>query len=139
MFPDVFEEVAQRRNDIDWAASFRGSPDLQRFIYRELVESQSPFSEFVDTERLRSDLDAFFQPPPSSLGSPRFRMRAGALRLLGRSPGVFDFAHRSSYYVRKWRGKTRDILPYDQFVIRLLILKVWMDIFLNYPVARTSK
>ncbi len=64
-------------------------------------------------------------------------MKASAFRLLEKSPAAYRFAHKSSYYVRKWRGKPRDTLPPEQLIIRLLILKVWGDVFLNYPTAGT--
>jgi asparagine synthase (glutamine-hydrolysing) len=141
MFPELFEEIAQRRNDIDWAASFKSSPDLQRFVYRELIEKQNLFSEFIDTDSLKNELDAFFSAPPNPPGSHglKTKMKANAFRLLEKSPAAYNFVHKSSYYVRKRLGKSRDILPTEHLIIRLLILKVWVDVFLSYPVVNTSK
>lgn len=137
MFPELFEEVAQRRNDIDWATSFRNSPELRRFVYKELLEGQSILYEFLDIDGLKGELDAFFATPAEP--SIKARVRTGALKLLEKSPTAYNFAHKCSYYVRKWREKIRDSLPPEQLIMRLLILKVWGDIFLDYPVMSTSK
>ena len=137
MFPELFEEVAQRRNDIDWATSFRNSPELRRFVYKELLEGQSILNEFLDIDGLKSELDAFFATPVEP--SIKARVRTGALKLLEKSPTTYNFAHKCSYYVRKWRERIRDSLPPEQLIIRLLILKVWGDVFLDYPVMSTSK
>jgi len=134
MFPELYEEIAQRHNMIDWASSFRGSPELERFVYRELIEGQNIFSEFIDLDCLRSELDAFFATPVD----PPIRMKARTdiLELLKSSPTMYNFAHKCSYYVQKRRGKVRNTLPVEQLIIRLLILKVWGDVFLGYPVVR---
>ncbi|MDY6876432.1 MAG: asparagine synthase-related protein [Chloroflexota bacterium] len=139
MFPELFEEVAQIRNDIDWATSFRGSPDLQRFVYQNLLEKQSILGEFIDLDNLKNELDAFFAP---SVVGPATKIRAGvktsALKLLEISPAAYNFAHKCSYYAQKWRGNVRDYLPPENLIIRLLILKVWGDVFLDYPVVSAS-
>jgi asparagine synthetase B (glutamine-hydrolysing) len=135
-FPEIFREVAKRRNDIDWAASFRSSPELERFVYRELVEEQNIFSEFIDIDGLKSELDAFFAIPVDP--SIETRAKTSALELLETWPAAHHFAHKCSYYVRKWRGQVRDLLPPEELIMRLLVLKVWGDVFLNYPVARTE-
>ena len=137
MFPELFEEVAQRHNMIDWAASFRNSPELRRFVYKELLEGQSILNEFLDIDGLKSELDAFFAAPAEP--PIKARVRTGALKLLEKSPTTYNFAHKCSYYVRKWRERIRDSLPPEQLIIRLLILKVWGDVFLDYPVMSTSK
>jgi hypothetical protein len=137
MFPTLFEHVAQTRNDIDWATSFRDSPKLCHLIYRELIEDQSILSEFVDIEKLKDELDGFFAPSPVETNRRR-TWKAATTRLRRFSPAAFNFLYRSSYYARKWMGKYRESLPTERLIIRLLILKVWGDVFLNYPVAKKS-
>lgn len=133
MFPELYEEIASMHNMIDWASSFKGSADLKRFVYKELIEEQGILGEFIDVDRLHSDLDAFFAVAVDSpVGS---RLRRGALELLQTSPSVYNFAHKCSYHVQKRRGKIRNVLPLEQLIIRLLTLKVWGDVFLNYPVV----
>jgi len=127
-FPKLYETIARKRNDIDWAASFRSSPELQRFVYDELVEKPGMLDEYVNMDGLRSELDTFFLAPPGAV-------EANILGVLGRSPDAFRFVHACSYYVRKWMGRSRDLLPPEQLIIRLLILKAWGDIFLNFPAA----
>ncbi len=136
MFPELFEEVAQRDNMIDWGASFKSSPKLKRFVYQELIEEQNAFSEFIDLDGLKSALDAFFVP--SQNPSVKAKAKTGALELLIKSPVAYNFAHKCSYYARKQMGRVRDRLPFEQLIIRLLILKVWGDVFLDYPVVNTS-
>jgi asparagine synthetase B (glutamine-hydrolysing) len=137
MFPELFEEVAQKHNMIDWAASFRGSPELERFVYKELIEEQNVFSEFINTDSLKCELGTFFSTPVDSTRPQKFKtgVKTRALKMLETWPTAYGFAHKYFYYVRKWRGKVRDILPPEQLIIRLLILKVWGDVFLNYPVV----
>jgi hypothetical protein len=109
--------------------------DLKRFVYKELVEEQGILGEFIDMGRLQGDLDAFFAV---GVGSPvGSRLRRGVLELLQTSPNVYNFAHKCSYHVQKRRGKIRNILSPEQLIIRLLTLKVWGDVFLNYPVVMT--
>lgn len=134
-FPHLFEEVATRHNMIDWAPSFKNSPDVKRFIYQELIEGQNVFNEFIDVNSLKEELDAFFSTP-SDAQPFRSRARTNALEMLKSVPNAYRFAHKCSYYLQKRRGKVRNILPTEHLIIRLLILKVWGDVFLNYPVAR---
>jgi asparagine synthetase B (glutamine-hydrolysing) len=141
MFPDLFEKVATRRNDIDWPAWFRNSPKLQQLVYTELIETQNAFSEFINMDSLKSELDALTSPISSaSLGrhNLRAKVKAGGIVLRRISPAAFDLAHRSVYTVGKWLGKPRDPLPPNRAILRLLILKVWGDVFLNYPMVKTT-
>lgn len=136
-FPELFEEkIAKRRNDIDWAASFRDSPDLRRFVYKELIEEPNLLAEYMDVARLKSELDAFFATPVRP--SMRARVTTGAFGLLATWPAAYNLAHKCSYYARKRRGKVRDALPTEQLIIYLLILKVWGDVFLSYPVVTSG-
>lgn len=135
--PELFEEVAETHNMIDWVASFRDSPELKHFIYRELIQEQNAFTEFMDTSGLENELDAFFVPrcaPSTRTGAKR-----KATKLLGKSPTAYNLAHKCSYYVRKRTGRVRDILPMEQLMIRLLILKVWGNVFLDYPVVNAPR
>jgi len=140
MFPELFEEFAQTGNGIDWADSFKNIPALQRLAYRELIEEQNIFSEFMDIDGLKTELDAFFAPS-NSVGSQRLKakVKTNAFKLLQLSSAAYDFAHKSVYHIRKWRGRIRDPLPPERLIMRLLILKVWGDVFVNYPVVTTSK
>lgn len=140
MFPELFDEIAQMRNDIDWAVSLRSSSALRRFVYRELIEKRNQFSEFINVDNLKCELDAFFSTSPGPSGSHglRGRIKGSAFQVLEKSPAAYHFAHKSSYYVQKWRGKLRDTLPSEQLILRLLILKVWGDVFLNYPITVSS-
>lgn len=132
-FPELFEEVAQTHNMIDWAASFRNSPELKHFIYRALIKEQNAFTEFTDTNGLEKELDAFFAP--RSAPSIQTKAKARATKLLGKSPTAYNLAHKCSYYFRKRTGRVRDRLPMEQLIIRLLILKLWGNVFLDYPVV----
>jgi asparagine synthetase B (glutamine-hydrolysing) len=138
MFPELYAEMAQQHNMIDWATSLRDSPELERFVYRELLESQSVLSEFMNIDGLKSELDTFFSTGPhlQALGK---RARGDALKVLGWSPTAYRLAHKCFYTIQKHRGKVRDILLPEQWVIRLLILKAWGDMFLTYPVARAPE
>jgi len=134
MFPELYEEIAQRHNMIDWASSFKGSPEIERFVYEKLIEGNDVFSEFINIDSLQNELDTFFAT--SIDPSVKTRVRKGALELLKISPTAYHFVHKCSYYVQKRRRKIGNILPSEQLIIRLLILKVWGDVFLNYPVVR---
>lgn len=144
MFPNLFKEVAQQRNDIDWAASFKESPSLKHFIYQELLDPHSFLAEFVNPAGLKTELDSFFaSSATSSAGSRRpglkARLRAKAFNLGKKSPQAYNLLHTTSYYVDKWRGASKDGLPPEQLIIRLLILKGWADVFLNYPVVKAAE
>lgn len=134
MFPGLFKRVAKKRNDIDWAASFKGSPALQRFVYRELIEEQNAFSEFLDLPSLKRELDAFFATAEAP-ASIKTKAKTSVLELLETWPTAHHYAHKCSYTWRKRRGRTRDLLPFEELIIRLLVLKVWGDVFLNYPLG----
>lgn len=131
MFPDLFKETARRDNIIDWRASFKNSPELQRFIYRELVEQPDMLGEFVDPAALKNELDTFFMAPVSSSPRAKPKVVGGAMHLLQRFPQVYNLAHKYSYYTRKRRGAYQNTLPTTELILRLLILKTWMDVFLN--------
>jgi asparagine synthetase B (glutamine-hydrolysing) len=136
MFPELYEEIAQRHNMIDWAASFKGSPELEHFVYKKLIKEHNAFSEFINVDGLQTELDTFFVTSVDS--SIETKARTGALELLKTSPTVYSFVHKCFYHVQKRRGEVRKILPVEQLIRRLLILKVWGDVFLNYPVVKTS-
>jgi hypothetical protein len=142
MFPELFEKVATRRNDIDWAAWFRNSPKLQRFVYAELIERQNAFSEFINMDGLKSELEALTSPVSSGTRgwyNLRAKIKAGGTALSRISPAAFNLAHKSVNTVRKWLGKPYDLqVPPDRTILQLLILKVWGDVFLNYPMAKTT-
>ena len=109
---------------------------MRHLVYRELVEERNVFHEFMDINNLKSALDAFFSSVPSP-ASPRRSLKTAALGLRRISPAVFYLAHKSGYYARTWLGRRQDPLHFDRLITRLLILKVWGDVFLNYPVVKT--
>ena len=141
MFPHLFQETARSRDDIDWAVAFRHRPEIIEFVYRQLVQEQSILDEFVDRDRLKQELDSLLRPAPAEQagrpGSGGFKR--GVLKLRQLSPGAFNLAHRSGYYWQRWRGKSRDPLPFERFIIHLLILKGWADVFLNLPAAGLAR
>lgn len=131
MFPELFEEFAQVGNDIDWAVAFQTS-QLQRFVYKELIEGRNVFDEFIDRDGLRSELEALFFAASGSVEQRRLEatLKAGAVRLLTKSPTVYDLTFRTVRSVQARMGKSRDHLPPGRLIMRLLILKVWGDVFL---------
>jgi hypothetical protein len=135
LFPELYEEIAQRHNMIDWASSLRGSPEIKRFVYWQLVEESNVFGEFISLDGLRRELDAFFAPRPQSM---KARAQTSALRLLNASPTAHHFAHKCSYYVKKWSGKINYTLSPERLIMRLLILKVWGDVFFSCPVKMSE-
>jgi hypothetical protein len=135
-FPNLFEEIAQRDNLIDWADSFKSSQEIQRLLYWELIEEEGIFTEFVNMNRLKRELDAFFAPKAPASVKQTMSMRA--LKLLQKSPAAYDLAHHCTYLVKKRTGRVRDTLPISHLLIRLLILKVWGKVFLNYPVQNSA-
>jgi hypothetical protein len=145
-FPDLDEEFASVRNDIHWAAALRSSPELQRFVYRELVEKESALDEFIDRDGLVNELDAFFATSQASAEAgavPRQRPMANARkrvaqRLIKMSPELFRHAHRSFYSFNRWMNRPMYLAPTQAAILRLLILKAWANVFLNYPVVRSG-
>ncbi|HLF26875.1 MAG TPA: asparagine synthase-related protein [Anaerolineae bacterium] len=141
MFPDLFADIARRRNDIDWAAAFGSCAALQCFVYRELIEQPNAMDAFINTAGLRSEIEALFTPVCENSAEwckPRPLAKSGAMWLRERSPLAFNIAHRANYTVHKWLGKNAASFPSNRAILRLLILKVWTDVFLNYRVARIS-
>jgi hypothetical protein len=138
MFPHLFEEMAQSRNDIDWATLLRSSPELGRLVYKELVEGQNAFNEFIDVSNMKSELDSFFALASDTKRPTRPWVKTGAIKLRQGSPTAFNLMHKSAYYAQKWLGKLQAPLSFDRVILRLLILKVWGDLFLNYPVPKLS-
>ena len=136
LFPELYEEIAQEHNMINWASALKSSPAIERFVYRELIEDQNVFSEFINIDGLRKELDAFFAPHTPSMQA---RAKAGAIELLSASPVAYHLAHKCSYYSKKWSGRISHALPPERLIIRLLILKVGGDVILNYPIAKASE
>jgi len=139
-FPHLFKEIAQRRNDLEWSVAFKSSPEIQRFVYQQLIEEQSLISEFVDMEKLKRELDAFYATPSNAASKPGLKTQARtAVQKLDKIfPNAYNLAHKSSYILRKRQGRFKDDLPRHHLINRLLVLKVWGDIFLNYPVIEPS-
>lgn len=137
-FPELMsEEIARVRNDVDWAASFRGSAELERWIYGNLTGEENAVSEFLDRDGLTGLLDAFFAAPADVSSRPTLRGRV-AQRIKAMSPTVFHHAHKSFYRIKQRLGQPVYGLPVNRVIIRLLVLKAWGDVFLNYPVVRTA-
>jgi asparagine synthetase B (glutamine-hydrolysing) len=137
MFPELFSETAKRGNAIDWCRAFRSSPRLKQFAYQELLESESVLTEFVDADSLQDELDAFFAPVEGFSTRAMSRVDMRALRKKWR--GVYHLAHKSLYHVKRRTGKINHSLPTELLIMRLLILKVWGDLFLDYPDARVAR
>jgi asparagine synthetase B (glutamine-hydrolysing) len=135
MFPQLFEQNAHVRNDINWATSLKSLPELKSFVYQQLSQEPNILGEFIDRHKLNSELDAFFSANPTPLG-----LKAGSIaqELRDKSRTALNLAHKSSYYIRRWTGRLPDPLPPEKLILRLLIFKVWGDIFLSYPTAKTS-
>ena len=68
-----------------------------------------------------------------------FPLKGNALKLLTRWPATRNLAHRGIHHVQKWRGISPDSLPPQRLIMRLLILKIWGDVFMNYPAAPISE
>jgi asparagine synthetase B (glutamine-hydrolysing) len=132
LFPHLYKEMAHRHNMIDWVASLKSSPETRRFVYRELIEEQNTFDEFINTEGLKQELDAFFAP---STPAPHATTKTRIMARLESSPVAYHYAHKLSYYAKKWRGRITHDLSAEQLILRLLILKTWGDVFLNSPTA----
>jgi hypothetical protein len=133
MFPELFEEIAKKDNIIDWASSFKNSPKLQRFVYQTLIEEDNAFNEFLNVAKLKNELDAFFlaSPSPEHPITGKNKVKTRAIRTLEKFPVVYNLTHRTFYFANKWLGNSIDPLPTEQLIIRLLILKVWANLFLS--------
>ena len=121
-------EFAKRRNDIDWGDSFERSPEIKRFIYQQLIVERNAITECLDVSGLKVELDKFFARPLRQ--SSRSLFKQTVLRSLRGSPSLYKALHKSWYSVK---GLVADPLPLEYLILRLLILKTWGDVFLNYP------
>jgi asparagine synthetase B (glutamine-hydrolysing) len=141
LFPELFAEFARSGNAINWANTFKSWPDLRRFAYRQLVETQHMLDEFIDKESLKRELDAFFAAPvqPGQQHGLNARLKRSIDQVLDKSQAARDLVHRAAYSIRKRTGRSTPSLPPEKFVMRLLILKVWGDLFMNYPATPASE
>ena len=137
MFPDLFSEIAQKGNAIDWRRAFRNSPRLKQFVYQELLDSESILTEFVAVDSLREELDRFFAPVEGFSTRAMGRIDMRALRKNWR--GVYHLAHKSLYHAKRRTGRINHSLPTELLIMRLLILKVWGDLFLDYPGEKVAR
>jgi hypothetical protein len=137
MFPELFAEMATGHNLIDWSASFRSSPKLERYVYEQLIESGSLVTEFIDVGNLKRELDAFFGP--AKRPTNRAVLQAHVMATLKRSPTAYRLLHQYDYQARRRTGRIDHSVATEQLILRLLILKVWGDLFLELPVTRAPQ
>jgi asparagine synthetase B (glutamine-hydrolysing) len=135
-FPEIFQETAVSRTDLDWGQSFRASGALKGFLYENLMAGGKLFDDFIDKAQLKIELDEFFAQPGTV--TRKTSLRAAALKMVRRCPTTYAQLHKWSHYFNKWRGNTSVRLPSESVLLRLLILKFWGDIFLEYPVGGCS-
>jgi len=133
LFPELYAQIAQRDNMIRWPAALRATPEVQRLVYRKLVEEKSVFTELICTDKLKERLDAFF-----ALRVPVASSREKATAWLNASPKLYSFVHKGVYYAKKWTDKLDYTLDPERLILRLLILATWSDLFLNSPVVREN-
>jgi hypothetical protein len=133
LFPVICAEIAKTDNMINWPAALRSSPEIKRFVYGQLLEEPSELREFINLDRLKEQLDAFYTPQAVA-ASPSFK--AKVIRRLEATPQLYYMSHKTIYHFKKWTGEFDHSLNPEQLIMRLLILKVWTDVFLNYPVTK---
>lgn len=121
MFPKLFNEIAQKSNLIDWRHEFRNSQVLKDFIYRELIENQNVFHEFIKIDNLKTELDTFFS---SNNHSHNYRITVKIGQILKKFPVIYNFA-------QKWVSKSMGDISMETVIIRMLTLKIWCDLFLT--------
>ncbi len=121
MFPELFSEIAQKSNLIDWGHEFRNSQVLKDFIYKELIESQNAFHEFILIDNLKIELDAFFS---NNGHSHDYGVTVKMGQMLRKFPVIYNFA-------QKWWSKSRSGIPMEIVIIRMLTLKIWCDLFIS--------
>ena len=121
MFPELFSEIAQKSNLIDWGHEFRNSQVLKDFIYKELIESQNAFHEFILIDNLKIELDAFFS---NNGHSHDYGVTVKMGQMLRKFPVIYNFA-------QKWWSKSRSGIPMEIVIIRMLTLKIWCDLFMS--------
>ncbi|MFN8486153.1 MAG: asparagine synthase-related protein [Caldilineaceae bacterium] len=131
LFPTLFADHAQARNDIQWLAAFRHSPLLQTWVYDELLTPNCLLADLVEPDKLQQALAAIFALPPTHQSQERGlpTLKAQARQLLAASPKVFDLIYRPLYAYQKWRGQLVDVVEPEQIIWRLLALKSWGDLF----------
>jgi hypothetical protein len=130
LFPVVCTEIAKTHNMINWPAALRSSPEIKRFVYQQLLEEPSELREFINLDRLKELLDAFYTPPVV-VASPGVKTKI--IRRLETSPQLYYISHKVSHHFKKLTGKFDHSLDPEQLIMRLLILKVWLNVFLSYP------
>ena len=121
MFPELFSEIAQKSNLVDWGHEFRNSQLLKDFIYKELIESQNAFHEFIHIENLKIELDAFFS---NNGHSHDYGITVKIGQMLKKFPVIYNFA-------QKWWSKSRSGISMEIVITRMLTLKIWCDLFIS--------
>jgi asparagine synthetase B (glutamine-hydrolysing) len=131
LFPELYGEIAEKGNMIDWLVAFRNQPELQQLAYRELIERPGIVSEFVDVEELKNLVERACAP----VGISKQSIKVRGVQAVSRFPAIHRLVHKGAYRLRKRNGTITANLPLARVVMRLLILNVWGDMFLNHPVA----
>jgi asparagine synthetase B (glutamine-hydrolysing) len=128
LFPIICAEIAKTHNMINWRSALRRAPENQQFVYGQLLAKSTLLSEFINRASLKQYLDAFYAPQVAA--APRAKTRA--IHWLETSPYLYYMSHKAAYHMKRLTGKFDHSLDPEQLIMRLLILKVWGDIFLDY-------
>jgi len=128
LFPIVCAEIARTHNMINWQSALRHTPENQQFVYDQLT-ADSILSEFVNQASLKQYLDVFYAPKVGHISNSKSQ----ATRWLEKkSPYLYYMSHKAAYNIKKLMDRFDYSLDPERLIIRLLILKVWGDIFLDY-------
>jgi asparagine synthase/glutamine amidotransferase-like protein len=122
MFPEVMAIPVARRHSLeDWPSIFRHDPELQRFIWRHLVEDRNEFHDFLNRDALAAFLSKTWAGRDRSI---RMAVLGSAKRA---TSSLSPVVYRALKPLIAPRIRTREITS-DELIFRLLVGKLWFDV-----------
>jgi asparagine synthetase B (glutamine-hydrolysing) len=122
MFPELESIPVARRDSLeDWRFILRRDRELQRFIWRHLVEDRNEFHDFLNREALAGFLSKTWaggdrSPGMAAMGGAKRAMSTVSPALYGRLKTIIAP-----------RVRMREITS-DKLIFRLLVAKLWFDV-----------
>jgi len=118
IFPELFDEIAQKSNLINWEYEFKNSELLKDYIYKELIKNKNDFHEFINIDNLKSELDIFFES----------KNHARTYGIIEKIFTEFPIVYK---YAQKWLIKSKNNIPMKTVIIRMLTIKISFDLFIK--------
>lgn len=117
---------AKRDNMIDWMTLIPNDEKILKYIKERLLRSPNPLLDFMEEGALDAFVNKTLMPTPTN----RKQTFVSNLRdWLRNYPSLEGLAAKLAISLKRFFGKKTSSINNVNLIIRLLILRIWLDLF----------